>query len=148
MRRLSHPPEGTGTGGGSACVRVAVEASTRAWTAGGVAGTRCRASRVLCQLPPVPAPSRLSASSPVKCGTSVKSKHSVGEGCKGTREGVPNPTGAHYHPHPTYSAASSLPLKRYPRFPRNYPRGPGDKHRFVLTNPNEPFSTYLCFYII
>lgn len=73
-RQLSRPPAGAGTGGGPACV-PAVGVSTGPWTAGGAAGTPSRAAGVLCQLPPAPAPSRLLASSPVKCEISVKSKH-------------------------------------------------------------------------
>lgn len=112
MRRLSHPPVGVGTGGGPACVPGAVWASSGAWTAGAAAGTQCRASGVPCRPPPVPAPRWLQASSPVKCGISMKSKHSVGEGHKDTREGGPNSPGAH-HPTP-YSPASSPPLKHHP----------------------------------
>uniref|UniRef100_A0A8C6F288 Formin homology 2 domain containing 3 n=1 Tax=Monodon monoceros TaxID=40151 RepID=A0A8C6F288_MONMO len=70
-RRLNHPPAGAGTGGGPVCV-PARAASTRAWIAGGAAGTRCRASRVLCRLRPAPAPRRLPTSRPVKCEISVK----------------------------------------------------------------------------
>lgn len=75
MRQQSHPPAGAGTGGGPACVPAAAWESTGPWTAGGAAGTRYRASRAHCRLPRAPAPSRLLASSPVKCEISVRSKH-------------------------------------------------------------------------
>lgn len=113
-RQPSGLPVGAGTGGGPACV-PAVGVSTGPWTAGGAAGTQSRASGVLCRLPPAPAPSRLLASSPVKCKISVKSKHepSHGEGRKdtGKRKGSLKLTGAHYHPCHTCSPASSLPFK-------------------------------------
>nr|KAF6422360.1 formin homology 2 domain containing 3 [Rousettus aegyptiacus] len=72
MRQQSHPPAGAGTGGGPACVPAAAWESTGPWTAGGAAGTRYRASRAHCRLPRAPAPSRLLASSPVKCEISVR----------------------------------------------------------------------------
>ena len=151
MRQLSHPSVGAGTGGGPACVLVAAWASTGAWTAGGAAGTRYRTSRVLCRLPPVPAPSQLPASHPVKCEISVKSKHfpSSGGRHKTIREGVPHPIGSYHHPHPTYSPASSPPLKQHPKFPRSYPGqgGPCDKHRFVLINPMNS-SSPTCVFIL
>lgn len=135
MRRLSYPPVGVGTGGGPACVPGAPWASSGAWTAGAAAGTQCRASGVPCRPPPVPAPRRFQASSPVKCGISVKSKHSVGKGRKDMREGGPNSPGA-YHPHPLLPCLFST-IKTSPTFPRDYPGqgGPGDKHRFVLITP-------------
>uniref|UniRef100_A0A8C9PKU3 Formin homology 2 domain containing 3 n=1 Tax=Spermophilus dauricus TaxID=99837 RepID=A0A8C9PKU3_SPEDA len=68
----SHPPVGSGTAGGPVCVLVAVGVSTRALTAGGAAGTRCRPSRVRCRLLPVPAPCQLLPSSRTKYETSVK----------------------------------------------------------------------------
>lgn len=123
MRQLSRPSVGTGTGGGPACVLAAAGASTGAWTAGGAAGTQYRTSRVLCRLPPVPAPSRLPASSPAKCESSVKSKHSPsgggGGGHKTSREGVPHPTGAHHHPH---SSCLFSTVKTAPKIPTELPR--------------------------
>lgn len=126
MRWLSHPSAGAGTGGGSVCVLVAAGVSPRAWTAGGAAGTLCRPSGVLCQLPPAPAPSRLPASSPVKCGISVKSKHSpsLGEGCKNAREGSPNPTGPTIIPTYLLPCLSCLffTIKTPPKIPMELPR--------------------------
>jgi hypothetical protein len=84
MRPQSHPPAGSGTGGGPACVLVAAGVSLKALTAEGAVDTQYRTSRVHCQLPPVPAPSRFPPSSPAKCEISVKSKPNpaVGRGVR------------------------------------------------------------------
>jgi hypothetical protein len=80
MRQLSHPPVGTGTGGGPACVLVALWVSNRALTAEGAVDTQSRISRAHCQLPPAPAPRLFLPSNPAKFETSVKSKPNSGGG--------------------------------------------------------------------
>lgn len=165
MRLQSRPPAGAGTGGGPACVPVAAaaaRASSGAWTAGAAAGTRCRALAVPCRPPPVPAPSRLLASSPVKYESTVKSKHypSPFEGRKDpdevggvTTQQAPTTIPALLATQPLLTCSrllgSSLPLKRHPRGPWNVPRqgGPGDRPRCDLINSTSS-SSHTCVFTV
>lgn len=160
MRRQSRPPAGAGTGGGPACVpaaAAAARASSGAWTAGAVAGTRCRAPAAPCRTPPVPAPSRLPASSPAKSESTLKSKlypsPCEGRWDPGEVGGVTTPqvpTTVHPFPaghtaSPDWLSISFLPLKQRPRGPWNVRRqgGPGGRHRFDLLTPGALLHTFV-----
>lgn len=96
MRPPNHLPVGTGTGGGPACVLVALWASSKALTAEGAVDTQSRISRAHCPLPPAPAPRRFLPSNPAKFETSVKSKPNPGGG---KREKGHTCTDHHFSPH-------------------------------------------------